>query len=257
MANTALQPSGKTLEAPGLLRMLFETRAPFEVAGLLIAKPWLNRLPAGDGHPVIVYPGLGANDMTTAVLRRFLNRCGYAAYPWCQGLNWGPRPGVLDGCRSRLAQLVRTHGQRASLIGWSLGGLYARELANEQPDNTRCVITLGTPFAGDPQATNAWRLYERASGYSVRDERPLPHYRETPSCPTTSIYSMSDGFVAWQCSINAQAPRAENIRVPASHLGMGFNPLVLFAVADRLAQDPQHWQPFKVDSRARRWLYKV
>jgi len=244
------------LRAPAPWLVMLEGRAPWELAALLAAMPWLKRLPPGDGHPVLVFPGLGAADVSTLPLRSLLESLGYSAYPWKQGFNFGPRHGVLEGCRQLLRRTAERHGSSVSLVGWSLGGLYAREMAKEMPELTRCVITLGTPFAGHPRATNAWRFYEMLSGQDVHDPELIERIRGMPSVPTTSIYSKTDGVVAWQCSINEAGPRAENIEVHASHIGMGMNPLALFAVADRLAQDPAHWRPF--DARgARRWFYKT
>ncbi len=242
--------------APGPWLMMMETRAPWEYAAMLAAAPWLSRLPAGDGHPVLVFPGLGASDFSTAPLRNFLRERGYMPHAWKLGFNLGPRAGVLDSCRALLSQLAETHGGAVSLIGWSLGGIYAREIAKEQPGHARCVITLGTPFAGPPRATNAWRFYEAVSGKSAHDHDRAQTLQEPPPCPTTSIFSKTDGVVAWQCSLNPDAPRAENIEVHASHVGMGMNPLALYAIADRLRQDPAHWQRFDTQG-ARRWFYKV
>jgi hypothetical protein len=118
------------------------------------------------------------------------------------------------------------------------------------------VITLGTPFTGHPRATNAWRFYEFASGRSVARPRDDGAVRQPPPVPTTSIYSRTDGIVAWRCSVNEIAPLAENIEVHASHVGMGMNPMALYAVADRLAQDPANWKPFDVGG-ARRWFFRA
>lgn len=244
------------MTAPGPLLMLLEARAPWEYAAMLAAAPWLSKIPNGDGHPVIVFPGLGASDITTAPLRNFLRDRGYTPYPWKQGFNFGPRHGVLDRCRAQVHQISGHHRERVSLIGWSLGGIYAREIAKEQPDHVRCVITLGTPFAGHPRATNAWRFYELVSGQSVRDHALVSQIRTPPPCPTTSIYSKTDGVVSWQCSLNDKHAHTENIEVHASHLGMGMNPLALYAIADRLAQDPHAWKRFDIRG-ARRWFYKV
>jgi len=246
----------EAVQAPGALLMMLEARAPWEYAAMLAAAPWLSRLPSGDGHPVLVFPGLGASDFTTVPLRNFLRDRGYTPYAWKQGFNFGPRHGVLDACRGLVAQLAEKHREKVSLIGWSLGGVYARELAKEQPQHTRCVITLGTPFAGHPRATNAWRFYELVSGQSVHDHELAEQLHEPPPVPTTSIYSKSDGIVAWQCSINPEAPHTENIEVHASHVGMGMNPLALYAIADRLAQDPAHWKRFDTQG-ARRWFFKT
>jgi pimeloyl-ACP methyl ester carboxylesterase len=239
------------------LLVLLEARAPWEFAAMLAAAPWLRRLPVGDGHPVLVFPGLGASDFSTAPLRAFLRNRGYTAQAWKQGFNFGPRRGVMQACRQRLMQLCERHREKVSLIGWSLGGLFARELAKELPDQARCVITLGSPFAGHPRATNAWRLYEWVSGQTVADNPQLAaQLREAPSVPTTSIYSRTDGIVAWQCSLNDEAAHTENIEVHASHVGMGMNPLALYAIADRLRQDPVNWKRFD-PAGARRWFFKV
>ena len=132
-------------------------------------------LPAGDGHPVIVFPGLGASDISTAPLRSFLRDRGYTAYPWKQGFNFGPRDGVLEACRHAAApHLAERHGEPVSLIGWSLGGIYARETGQGAcPSWCAASITLGTPFTGHPRATNAWRFYEMVSGQHVHDEAML------------------------------------------------------------------------------------
>jgi pimeloyl-ACP methyl ester carboxylesterase len=240
---------------PGALLMLLEGRAPWEYAALLAATPWLRKLPRGDGHPVLVFPGLGANDVTTAPLRKLLGDLGYATERWGQGFNLGPRQGVLKGCNEAVRALHARHQRPVSLIGWSLGGLYAREMAKELPDITRCVITLGTPFTGHPRSTNAWRFYEILSGQDVQDEKVLKKLREPPPVPTTSIYSRSDGIVSWRCSLNDPGPQVENVEVHASHVGMGLNPLALYAVADRLAQPPGQWQPFDA-SGVRRWFFR-
>ncbi len=237
------------LRAPGYLRLALEWRAPFEFGASLASLPLLRTAPTGDGHPVLVFPGLAASDMSTAVLRRYLGDRGYGAHRWRQGRNLGPRPGVLAGCRDRVLDLQQRYGRKVSLIGWSLGGIYARETAKIVPDAVRSVITLGTPFTGHPKATNAWRVYEMASGEQVEAHgRDWPDLGTAPPVPTTSIYSRTDGIVAWQCSV--QAPSAttatENIEVSsASHVGLGVNPAVLYAVADRLAQPEGAWQPFE------------
>ena len=244
------------IKAPNLFLMMLEGRAPWEFAALLAARPWLQRLPAGDGHPVLVFPGLGAHDFTTLPLRNFLERRGYVPYPWKQGFNFGPRNGVLQGCRDQAEAIYERHKRPLSLIGWSLGGVYARELAKEMPERTRCVITLGTPFSGHPRATNAWRFYELMSGKSVEDEEVIAQVRGAPPVPTTSIYSRSDGIVAWQCSVNAASPLAENVGLYASHVGMGMNPLAMVVIADRLAQVPGAWRHFDATG-ARRWFFST
>jgi pimeloyl-ACP methyl ester carboxylesterase len=247
---------GDDPRAPNLLLMLLEGRAPIEFFSLVAVLPWLARLPRGDGHPVLVFPGMGASDITTVPLRHYLQSLGYVTQAWGQGLNVGPRPGVLQRSADDVRALADKHGQPVSLIGWSLGGIYARELAKLHPALTRCVVTLGTPFTGHPKATNAWRIYELLSRSKVGDPALMAAIRKPPPVPTTSIYSRSDGIVSWRCSLNEPGPLVENIAVPASHVGMGANPLALYVVADRLAQPIGQWQRFDV-SGARRWFYRT
>ncbi len=244
------------VRAPGALLLALEGRAPWEFAASVLATPLLRRLPRGDGHRVLVLPGLAANDLTTLPLRTLLKDRGYDPQPWDQGLNLGPRPGVLDALRERLRALHAVDGRKVSLVGWSLGGVYARELAKELPELVRCVVTLGSPFAGPPQATNAWWLFERVSGHPEPDAAMQAALRVAPPVPTTSIYSRTDGIVAWQCSLNPPGALCENIEVPASHIGLGLNPLAMVAIVDRLAQDPRRWRPFDA-SGLKRWFFKV
>jgi len=241
--------------SPWLL-MMEAGRAPWEYAATLAMGPWLSRLPRGDGHAVVVFPGLGASELSTRPLRAFLDRLGYATHDWGLGRN-RPRQGLLDACRERVQAIAQQAGGKVSLVGWSLGGVYARELAKQLQPLTRCVITLGTPFAGHVRATNAARAYELMSGQPLQhDPVRAERLRRAPPVPTTSIYSRSDGVVAWQCSLNDEAPHTENIEIHASHLGLGVNPLALYAVADRLRQDPQRWQRF--DPReVPRWLFRM
>ena len=164
------------VRAPGALRLALEWRAPWELGAGLAALPLLSMAPTGDGHPVLVFPGLIASDASTGLLRRYLTSQNYAAHSWKLGRNLGPRPGVLEACERQVEHLSARYGRKVSLIGWSLGGIYARETAKKLPEHVRCVITLGTPFAGHPRATNAWRVYEMASGERVDDTpRDWPH----------------------------------------------------------------------------------
>jgi pimeloyl-ACP methyl ester carboxylesterase len=235
--------------------MLLEGRAPWEYAATVAVMPWLSRLPAGDGHPVIVFPGLGASEQSTRLMRDFLGGLGYAVHDWGLGRN-RPRDGLLEACRERVLEVASRHDRKVSLVGWSLGGVYARELAKQLEPQTRCVITLGSPFSGHVRATNVARAYELYSGRPLRhDPVRAERLKRAPQVPTTSIYSKTDGVVAWQCSLNEDAPHTENIEIHASHLGLGVNPLALYAVADRLRQDPARWQRF--DARAvPRWLFR-
>jgi len=227
--------------------MALESRAIVEYSAMWAALPWLLRAPYGDGHTVIVFPGLVAGDLSTLPLRMFLESRGYRAHAWEQGINLGPGRGVLGNLKRKVRELQGKRNRRVSLIGWSLGGIYARELAKMMPDMVRQVITLGTPFAGDPKATNAWRLFELVSKRRAQNKRVIEALKETPPVPTTSIMSYTDGVVAWPLSVEKQSDRSETISVHASHMGMGFNPLVLYAIAERLGQPESTWKPFQAD----------
>lgn len=251
---------------PAWWLVALEVRALAEWASVVPALPLLARAPEGDGHAVMVFPGLSANDASTVPLRRFLQSRNYASSGWQQGFNFGPRAGVMDAARQQLEATFAASGQRkVSLLGWSLGGIYARELAKERPGMVRCVITLGTPFAGAPSSTRAWRLYELASGQKATGQSSRYDLPAAPPVPTTSIYSRGDGIVAWQSSIqpikdNPAAP-SENIAIlGASHLGLGINPAAWWAIADRLAQAEGQWQPFsqsfKENGKVAQWLFR-
>ena len=142
------------MRAPGFVRLALEWRAPWEFGATMLAGPWLNQLPDGDGHPVIVFPGLMASDASTKPLRSFLERKRYTTYGWDRGSNLGPKEGVFEHCMELVRKLRRLHKRKVSLIGWSLGGVYAREVAKDLPKDVRQVITLGTPFTGHPKATD-------------------------------------------------------------------------------------------------------
>jgi pimeloyl-ACP methyl ester carboxylesterase len=243
----AIEWERSAISAPSLLLMALEWRAPLEYGATIAALPLLQRAPSGDGHAVLVFPGLIAGDLSTAALRAYLRGRGYDVHGWKQGLNLGARPGVIEACLDRVAGLADKSGRKVSLIGWSLGGIYAREIAKDLPDLVRGVITLGTPFNGHARATNAWRIYEFAAGHPIDAHPRRPHLHKAPPVPTTSLYSRTDGVVAWQCCVNDDHPNAENIEVVASHFGIGMNPAAMYAIADRLAQPEGRWRPFRRD----------
>jgi len=234
------------IPAPSTALMFLETRAVPELGAFWLMRPWLSILPSGDSHPVLVLPGLLADDGSTRPLRGFLNAQGYKAHGWKLGRNMGLHGSVEADMLARIDELHdRYGGRKVSLVGWSLGGLYARQLAKLVPDKVRCLISLGSPFAGSPKSTNAWRAYEMASGGKVEDLDLLTHgLADAPPVPTTSIFSRTDGICAWRTCLNEDAPQAENIEVMGSHLGLGHNPAVVFAIADRLAQPEDKWKKF-------------
>ena len=229
---------------PSRVLQLLELRALGELGAAIALLPLLRRAPRGDGHPVLVLPGLIASDTSTQLLRAYLTDLGYSVHGWGLGRNLGLKPGLERKMLERLQALYDEHDSRVSLIGWSLGGVYAREIASALPEVVRGVITLGTPIRGTPRSTNAWRVYELASGQRI-DEPGFRQPRATPPpVPTTSIYSRTDGIVAWQCSVEARRAHSESIEVVGSHCGLGVNAAALYAIADRLAQPEGKWQPF-------------
>jgi len=234
-----------SIAPPSRLLQLLELRAPGEFAAGLAALPWLRLAPRGDGHPVLVLPGLVASDRSTRLLREFLAGRGYDVHGWGLGRNLGPRSGIEEAMLASIDRLHAQSGRKVSLIGQSLGGAYARLLAAQRPDAVRCVITLGSPVAGHPRASNAWRIYEFTSGKSSVDPRRWQQVTQTPQVPTTAIYSRSDGVVAWQNSVEPSGPHTESIEVVSSHVGMAVHPAVLYAVAERLAQPEGRWKPFE------------
>ena len=239
-ASEALRPPSRSL-------LFLEGRAVQELGAFWMLRPWLAAAPRGDGHPVLVLPGLLASDLSTQPLRSFLKSHGYAAHGWKQGRNLGLRSGVEHSMLERVEELYERYGQRKiSLVGWSLGGIYARQLAKRVPDKVRLVISLDSPFTGSPKATNAWRVYEFTSGHRVDegDHHIAGPLSDPPPVPTTSIFSRTDGICAWQTCLNEEADHAENIEVYGSHCGLGHHPAAVYAVADRLAQPEGQWRKF-------------
>jgi pimeloyl-ACP methyl ester carboxylesterase len=234
------------IRPPGLGLLLAEARGLFEFNASILLSPLLMRAPKGDGHPVLALPGFLASDLSMVPMRRYLYELGYDAQAWRMGRNLGGLARIRDALHARLAEIHAATGRKVSLVGWSLGGVYARDLALQAPDMVRYVITLGSPFANDVRATNATRLYETLSGERVED---LSELRKAIAgdlpVPASSIFSRSDGVVHWRTCQCQPCERAENIEVRfTSHIGLGVNPAALWAVADRLAQPEGEFWPF-------------
>jgi len=234
---------------PSRALLLLEGRALLEMAAYFQAKPVLRRMvPTGDGHPVLIIPGFLAGDGSTNVLRSFLWDRQYAPHRWELGRNLIFSRERLAEIQERACELKRHYGVNLSVIGWSLGGLYARELARAQPEDIRQVITLGSPFARNLKANNAHWLYRLISGQRTKDLDPdlIRQMQEPPPVPTTAIYSRTDGVVAWECCLEQrEGPLTQNVQVRGSHCGLGHNPTVLFIIGDRLAQPEGRWARFE------------
>lgn len=258
-ANEQQAVGGRPWRPPPPARLLVEgVRASAELSAMGATLPILRRAPRGDGHPVLVLPGFTASDRSTRPLRWFLRDRGYFVHGWRLGTNLGPTDRILTGMRARMEKLAAEHGRPVSIVGWSLGGIYAREIARADPAAVRQVITLGSPFrltVGDG-ASNAAPLFRALGGLhstDVRELRGVPEEDRPPlQVPATAIYTRTDGVVAWPSCVESPGPRRESIEVRGSHSGLGFNPAVLLAVADRLAQPEGSWRPFEPTGRWRR-----
>ena len=234
--------------APSFLLTLAEAqRALFEAASLLTLQPLLGRLPRGDGHPVMVLPGFMATDQSTAVFRGQLGRLGYDVRPWGLGRNLGPRGDLLEVMIDATVALAAERGRPVSLVGQSLGGIYAREVARRSPDSVRQVITLGSPFGtmgGGGTNSGVARLFQMSTGRSpaqARREYGFGDLREPPPVPSTAIFSRTDGIAHWRICIERDTPTTDNVEIVGSHCGMAFNPIVLWVTANRLAQPAAQW----------------
>lgn len=240
------------------LRLLEATAWPIETAGFLVLQPVLRRMGRGDGHPVLLLPGFGASDRSLVALRWMLRGQGYWAHAWRLGRNIGPTARAVTGMRRRLEELHDSHVRRVSLVGQSLGGIYARVLARERPDLVRQVITLGSPYRmveGDRSGADGfWRRVEHLHDGDLGLRQVAEQDRPPLTVPSTSIYTRTDGIAPWQTCIDVVGPRAENIEVYGSHVGMAVNPAVVLAVLDRLAQvEDGVWRPFRAPLAFRQW----
>lgn len=255
-AHAAIYP-----DPPKLSHSLAELGRIFWEAGSSMALRPLNRfLPRGDGHAVMTLPGFMGADGSMASIRKFLNNQGYTGVPWGLGRNV-PDDGVRDmdtmldfrrqiedTLAEKLHRQKKRTGSKVSLVGWSLGGLYATALAHKYPDLVRQVVTLGTPY-GDPRGTSLYGPMQRAINTPVDtqmlDEWINYTFRGDLQVPITALFSCSDGFVGEGIARLPEHALMESIAVMASHVGFPFNPLVRVMLAERLAQPEGQWQPYQ------------
>jgi pimeloyl-ACP methyl ester carboxylesterase len=240
-----------------------EMRAPIEALSLLPTLPLLRRMaPNGNGQPVLVIPGFLATDNSTYILRRYLKKQNFNTYSWDLGRNPGLRDDIYQKLEQRVIELYGQHQEKISIVGWSLGGIYARTLAHRVPEYVRQVITLGSPFnlAHPKKASEVEisgpiiKLYEKLNPGAATDALLLgePVWELPPPVPSTSIYSESDGIAAWRYCVDTIQPQTENLRISGSHTGMTHNPFVFYAVSERLAQEEKQWKPFDA-----RWIHRL
>jgi pimeloyl-ACP methyl ester carboxylesterase len=237
---------------PPYQRLALEQLAVWEYGSFLAASPFMGFIAKGDGHAVLVLPGFTTSDRSTELLRAVLARNGHAAQGWKLGRNMGAHPTILRGMEHRLLDLRRTTRRRVSLVGWSLGGIFARELARRHPDAVRTVITLASPYrfrGGDRSHASA--LYDSVAPPVDPFLRDIPPEEDRPPLPVpaTSIYTRTDGIVRWHTCIDTIGPRRENIEVFGTHSGLSYNITAAIAIADRLACPEGAWRPFRAPVR--------
>ena len=241
--------------APNVVQSLLELRAPLEMAVLPWLTPLLASAPRGDGHPVLLLPGFMGGEGSLVGLKIFLRERGYAVETWGLGRNVGFHSRHAAALAQKIRHMHHTAGRAVSLVGWSLGGVFAFYGAQQAADCVRGVITLGSPISMDaggsaspPLVRAMYRLIAHPMGPAVHTSqpgaRPLRERKRLPM-PLSCLYSLSDGVVPPQeATIDGNPALHENIRVPGSHMGLGFNGVVLWIVADRLAQPEGQWQRF-------------
>lgn len=230
-----------------------EVRALLEAALLPSALPLLGSAPRGDGHPVLLIPGFASGAGAMAGLKVYLRHRHYEVDDWGLGRNVGLQRKHARALEQKVRFLHHRHGRRVSLVGWSLGGVFAMLAAHSVPDCVRSVITLGSPVSSDPQRCDApalvkalYRLVAHPMGPAAHAaHRDAKRLREPLPMPVSCLYSETDGVVPpHEATMDGESARQENIRVPGSHLGLSFNALVLWIVAERLSQSEDAWRRF-------------
>ena len=223
----------------------------------------LAKAPKGDGHAVLVLPGFLSPDQPTWLLRWYLSHQGYRVHPWGLGYNLGFSTSYHYDIEALVEQrlkevFIESGDRKISLIGWSLGGVYAKALARRYPQLIRDVVTLGSPISGDTAKVSVWRLYEWVSDMQFADPEFMRKLRELnrplTGVPITAFYCRRDGVVPWRNAREKAGPLVQNIEVEAAHVAMGFDAFVLYLIAQRLAKSAgRSWRPLDVAALTRRY----
>jgi pimeloyl-ACP methyl ester carboxylesterase len=233
---------------------IYELTAVAEFGAFLASAPWLATAPRGRGGRVMVLPGFTAGDISTAPLRLALRALGHRPSAWGLGLNVGADDETVRQLLRLLDRLVQQNGGPVDIVGWSLGGIMGRLLALHHPDRVRQVISLGSPIhIVDPEA-NVSDSVRRLSQLAGLQRNRRSHDLTVIPVPSTVVFSRADGVVAASSCIQPVGPTSENIEVRGAHIGLGHNPAVIWAIADRLAQPAGEWAPF-VPPSLLRWCY--
>ncbi|WP_299329710.1 alpha/beta hydrolase [Parasphingopyxis sp.] len=234
--NQVSQPLGQTSAMPSLRSFASEAVALVRAVRKRGVDHAVAQDFAGDGRPVIVLPGFLASDQSTTRLRRTLEAAGYAAHGWGHGVNLRLSAQLFGRMNDAVLGLADVTGQRVALVGWSLGGLYARELAKVSPQAVRQVITLGSPFSGDPRHNRVWRLYEMIARHPV-DKPPIDvRLHEKPPVPTTALWSRRDGVIPGDCARGAAGEADRTIELDCRHMDFASDRRSLAAILQTLAR---------------------
>jgi pimeloyl-ACP methyl ester carboxylesterase len=223
---------------PSARAVLAELGSGLAAARLAGALPRLLTAPRGDGHPVVDIPGWKAPELSGAPLRAYLRALGHDARGWGFGTNTGDPRRDVERLGRRVLELADASGSTVSLVGWSLGGVIAREVARQHPDAVRGVITYGTPVVGGPAHTAVARAYAPEAGVAARAVAERLDAGSPIRVPLTAVFSRRDGIVSWRACIDRSSPHVEHVEVSSTHLGMGIDPDVWELVAHRLAAPP-------------------
>lgn len=232
--DVASAPQART--APPGWRLAMELSSPLEAARLVGARRRLVESPRGDGHVVVDIPGWRAPEVSGLPLRRYLSWLGYDARGWGLGTNTGDPSRDARLLTRTVASWVEESGGPVSLVGWSLGGVIAREVARRRPDVVRRIVSYGTPVVGGPAYTAvAGRYSHEVRHHATRLTARLDAERPI-RVPITAIYSRRDGIVDWRACLDQASPDVEHIEVRSTHIGMGADPDVWAVVAERLSR---------------------
>ncbi len=235
------------VHVPMLVTALSESRALLELSEYFIKLPSLISKKRGTGQPVLVIPGFSTGDSATYLMRWYLREQNFRPEPWNLGINTGPKKVLYTGIVNRIKEITDQYSEPVSLVGWSLGGLFAREIAKEHSSEIRNVVTLGSPFARRFTSITSTEYFKRhgINDLDYLDPERLSQLNVSPPHPCTSIYSKSDSLINWTHCIDNNPGKIDNIEVIGSHFGLCHNPSALIALADRLSQEEDTWTPFK------------
>jgi pimeloyl-ACP methyl ester carboxylesterase len=210
---------------PKLVRMLGEAQALLEPFRRPRRK--LDIPATANPQMAMILPGFATHPVRMRYLAQALEAAGHSTKRWGLGFNWGPDEERFDFLEARLADLHARHGRPVVLIGWSLGGLFARELAKRQPHSVAKVITMGSPFSGSPRANNVWRAYQFITGHSVDAPPIAADLAAKPPVETVALWSANDGVIAPRCAAGRPGERDRAIALRCTHIGFTYDPQVI------------------------------